>query len=94
NTFSATFPRKTLRGEPRQWRITAAAGGAKLPPRDEAPTPIAIQAVASPDAFGGAPGPRAPPRYIDLLTASGETQTSRLKAYPNGAVILPFVEAE
>ena len=94
NGFSGTFPRKTLRGEPRQWRITAASGGCRVGSRDEAPTPIAVQSTATQDAFGGAPGPRMPPRYVDLLTSSADTQTARLKAYSTGTVILPYVEAE
>jgi len=92
--FSGTFSRKTLRGEPRQWRITAAAGGARVGSRDDAPLPIAVQSTATQDAFGGAPGPRTPPRYLDLLTSSAETQGARLKAYATGTVILPHVEAD
>ncbi len=93
NTFSVTVPRKILRGEPRQWRLSVALGGARAGQRDEAPSPIPVSATASQDAFGGAPGPRTPPRYIDLLTPSGDIQTARFKSYASGTVILPFVEA-
>jgi hypothetical protein len=94
DSFSATFPRRILRGEPRQWRLTAAAGGAEATQRDEPPAPIAVQANATQKAFGGAPGPKMPPHFVDILVPSSDEQVSRLKAYAGGTVILPFVEAE
>lgn len=94
NTYSATFPRRTVRGEPRRWRLTVAAGGAAVASRDEAPTPISVQATADQDSFGGAQGPRLPPRYIDLLAPTDDVQESRIKSYSTGTVILPYVEAE
>ncbi|MBV9080588.1 MAG: hypothetical protein JO102_05655 [Elusimicrobia bacterium] len=92
--FSATFPRRILRGDPRRWRLTVGLGGALPPQRGETPQAIPIEPTAGPRSFGGAPGPRQPPFYLDLLAPSSEIQAGRLRNYDSGVSILPFVEAD
>lgn len=95
NTFSATFSRTLLRGDPRQWRMSAGIMGTENNRKNEDLTPFPVSASAGERSFGGATVGRSAPPYLDLLISSSEDQKITISAYESGAkILLPFVEAQ
>ncbi|MCG3205490.1 MAG: hypothetical protein KCHDKBKB_02211 [Elusimicrobia bacterium] len=93
-SFSTTFPRSLLRGDPRQWRFSAGLMGIENSQKQETPTPVSIVYNATEKNFGGAQIKQSAP-YIDILSPSIEDQTDRMKShFEGGPLSLPFVEAQ
>jgi hypothetical protein len=94
SSWSASFSRTKLRGDPKRWRLSVALMGTDNSPQAIDPAPVTFRPNATDRNFGGAVKSRVAP-VIDLLAASTDEQTSAVTVNVNGGPLtLPFVDAQ
>jgi hypothetical protein len=93
-SWTATFPRTKLRGDPKRWRLSVALMGTENSPQAIEPAPVTFRNEATERNFGGAPKSRVSP-VIDLLAPSSDDQTTVITVNVNGGPLtLPYVDAQ
>ncbi len=93
NTFSISFPRTLLRGDPKRWRVSAGLLGTENTKRQEEPLPVSVLVNPTERNFGGGASGQVTP-FIDLLDPTIEDQTNRIDAGQAGPLNLPYVESQ
>ncbi len=88
--FTVSFPRAALRGNPKQWRLTAAVSGTESRKKEEI-SPVPVGQNATDRMFGG--GPEKPSAsYVDVLNEAENDQKPLLSGTGSDRFTLPFVE--
>jgi hypothetical protein len=93
-SWTVSFSRTKLRGDPKRWRLSVSLMGTDNSPQATEPAPVTFRADTTDRNFGGAPNSRVAP-IIDLLAASTEEQVNAITTNINGGQLtLPYVEPQ
>lgn len=94
-TLAVRIPRKELRGDPRQWRLSVMVMGTLSQQKGQDLMPVPVLAKSGEKNFGGSVAGRTAAPFIDLLASSVDEQINRIRVYEfGGKIIVPFVEGQ